>query len=249
MTMRSRVAVLVLSIVVGVAGAVLVLVWADRNADNEVAEALEALDIREVLVATATVEAGTTLDEARSQGLVAFEDVAGPPDDALDRIVRTDLTLVFADRTYPGDVVTESRVAGEATPPAFPAQGEGRGAVTVTVGEAARGTTFLTSGATVAVLVTGLPPEEGAPGTRTCVLLPQLSVLAVGSRTVSPPGADEQAAAGGVPDQLVTVDVDPESALRLVQGDADGDLYFVRLRPDDSPFEPGDCEASTDLFG
>ena len=247
--MRSRVAVLVLSVVVGLAGAVLVFVWADRNADVAVAEALEALAIREVLVATATVEAGTTLGDARSQGLVAFEDVIGPPDDALIEILPADLDQVFVTRAYPGDVVTGSRLAGESTPLAFPAQEDGRGAVTVTVGEAARGTTFLTSGATVAVLVTGLPPVDGAAGTRTCVLLPEMSVLAVGSRTVSPPGAEEQLAAGGAPEQLVTMDVDPESALLLVQGDADGDLYFVRLGESDSPFVRGECTASEDLLG
>ena len=250
MSVRSRIAVLVLLISIGVAGAAIVLVWADRNADHEVAAALEKLEIRPVLVATAVVEAGTTLEEARRAGLVDVEEVAGPPDDALTEIRQTDLALVFADRVHPGDTVTRSRLAADAAVNPFPAQGEGRGAVTLMLGEAARGTAFLSSGARVAVLVTGLPAAPGEPGTRTCVLLEQLDVLAVGGRSATPAAAAEEPppGTGGVPDQLVTADVDEDSALRLVQGDADGDLYFVRLGEGESPLTRGQCRASADLL-
>jgi Flp pilus assembly protein CpaB len=250
MSVRSRVAVLVLSFLLGVTGAVLVLVWADRNADAKVTAAREDLGIREVLVASAVVEAGTTMDEARRSGAVEFREVMAPPEDALAEIVTTDLDLEFAHRTFPGDVVTGSRLVDDATSAPF-AQDEGRAAVTVTLGEAARGTAFLSAGARVAVLVTGLAAGNGEPGTRTCVLLPVLEVLAVGGRAADTVTTDEGAGGlgvGDVPAQLVTVDVDPESAMRLVQGDADGDLYFVRLGQGESPFARGDCRASADLL-
>jgi Flp pilus assembly protein CpaB len=250
MSLRSRIAVLVLSVVVGVAGAVLVLIWADRRAGAEVAAAMDDLGIREVLVASAVVEAGTTLDEARRSGSVEFREVMTPPEDALDEILPRDLDLEFAHRTYPGDVVTGSRLVDEATSAPF-AQEEGGAAVTVTLGEAARGTAFLSAGARVAVLVTGLAAEVGEPGTRTCVLVPALEVLAVGGRAADTATTDDGTGGpgvGDVPDQLVTVDVDPESAVRLVQGDADGDLYFVRLGDGESPFARGDCRTSADLL-
>lgn len=256
--MVARIITLVAALLVAAVGATLVILYA-RQADDRAREQYVFLD---VVVAADEVPAGTPFDQAalsdalfgvqefaqrdlegteglRALGVITEEELGelGTAGQFVQTPLRTGEFLLRSNLGPAVETEDDLGLGGETL----------TNAVTITLGEDARGTQYLRPGFPVAVYVTYSPsvPSAGNPDNRswTCVALGRMEVLAVGSRTVTPevestPGAQSQPSGSG---QLVTLSVDQQSASKIVywQAREGAQLHFVLLPKDSEGFAEG----------
>ena len=268
--MTRRIVAAAVAVVLALVAGVAVLLYV-RTAD---ARALAGQQAVKAYIASDSIPAGTTLQQALDDGLLRPELVAlkGVPAGALqDRDIEDGLRavgdisageIVLADRF--GDEVA---VAGRLVVP------EGKLAVTVELTDPAKVGQFLVVGSRITVFDTFNVQEADPDGvtpagdhlqdrheyTRaTRVLLPEVEVLAIGQtttkQTISDSGADTEQTAVQQPVTttqtvtLVTVAVDQSQAEKLVHGIHTGTLYFA-LRGTDLEIVPGAGVSDRGLFG
>jgi pilus assembly protein CpaB len=266
----ARIVTLLAALVVAAIGAALVILYALQADDR----ARARYDGVEVVVANRDIRQGTTVGEALAdtgdgaslrtetvpeEALVRGAWVGSVPAGLEDHVFLTD---VYANDQISaakvGDVAVLSDPLGlEGDPEAQPGSEEaGRAAMVLALPDNQRGSSWLVPGATVAVLVDEPTPPEGVPP-RTCVLLPDAEILAVGSQTQAGTGTtDPQGQSGGtapggavaeVPAGFVAVAVDQTRALQLTRAQDGGTLYFVLLPQNGvDPFDVG-CYREEDL--
>jgi hypothetical protein len=260
----ARIVTLVAALVVAAVGAALVIAYA-LQADQRARDAFDTVD---VVVANDFIEAGTTLRRAAqpAAGQSALITTVAVP---RSRVVAggwvgevpggAALDQVFVTDVFPGDQISDAKLGPAAggvdrlglNPDPAAAEGtdeaRGRAALVLALPDNQRGSSWLRAGATVAVLVDEPAPPEGIPP-RTCVLVPDAKIIAVGSQTE--PGVGDQAAQDGaagaaaeaaeVPPGFVVVEVDQTRALELTRAQDGGALYFVLLADVNAPtFTPG----------
>ncbi|MGF1646001.1 MAG: RcpC/CpaB family pilus assembly protein [Kineosporiaceae bacterium] len=253
--MAARIVTLVVALVVASVGAALVILYAlqaDRRAEAQFA------DVR-VVVANDFIRQGTVLGdvvgEAGADGetsltLQSVSESALIPEAWVGDIPDGRQDLAFLTDVYPGDQISDAKLGpvtgggdllGLSPDPAAEAgtaAARGRAAMVLALPDNQRGSSWLRAGSTVAVLMDEPAPPEGRP--RTCVLVPDAQIIAVGSQTDSgvgagvPPETADGAGAGAaeVPPGFVVVEVDQTRALELTRAQDGGSLYFV-LRPDE----------------
>lgn len=245
--MGRRILAILAAAVIALIGAVLVLLYA-RGAD---ARAVAAASPTTVFVTNQLVPAGTTLKDAVRLGQIAQTQVAAraKPAGALERVDDVNGALVALTDMAPGQYVL-SGAFGE-TPMGEKALqvASGKLAVSVQLADPARVGTFVTPGSYLTIFMTyplsKLGEAAGRPSTTsgggeateamaTSVLLDNVKVIAMGQASLTPTQAQQQAAANGdaaaaQPQQgasfLVTLEVDPAQAARLVQGVNNYTLY------------------------
>jgi pilus assembly protein CpaB len=244
--MDRRRILLVLAAVVAALGAVLVFVYV-RGADDRAAQKFTTVD---VLRATVQIDRGETIEDALTNGKIALQAV--PTDQRLPSAL-TDTTAlkgsVALTTIYPGEQIIPERFGAPAVASAesglqIP---DGQVAISINLTDTARVAGFVNPGSEVAIILNGTTPL-GQPFAR--VLLPRVTVIAVGSTTPIPTtttDASGQSTTEQLPKTLMTLGLDTAQALRVKYAENSGELSFALLT-DKSTIKAGPGITAQNLF-
>jgi pilus assembly protein CpaB len=237
--MGRRIMAIAAAAVIALVGAVLVLVYA-RGADQR---AVAAASPETVYVTNSLVPAGTTMKDAVRLGQMVQTQVAAKakPAGALETVDDTNSALVALTDIAPGEYVL-SAAFGE-TPLGQKALqvGAGKLAVSLQLSDPARVGDFVRPGSYITIFMSYQLKDLGtgdkskafnqADLKATSVLLDNVKVIAMGATSLTPQqpqpeaSADPNQPANGTPQFLVTVEVTPEEAARLIHGINNFTLY------------------------
>ncbi len=258
------------ALVLALLGTLLVVVYVGR-AD---ARALDGVQTVTVVVAKEPLKKGQTVKSAQDAGLLTTETFPrkAVPATAIAKLQAADAALVFASDVTQGEILQRPRLVAKVEPPNRLVIPAGKMAVTVSLEDPARVSSFVTVGSNIAVFdsytvfegndggrwtPSGDRLSDGFPLNKaTRVLLPKVQVLAIGesfTKEEEPATAEEKAgalaaapAAGDVTHTLVTVAVDQREAEKLVHGTQTGTLYLGLL--DTYEVKPGPGVDNRTLF-
>lgn len=238
--MGRRIIAIVAAALIAVVGAVLVLLYA-RGADQRAVE--EASPVT-VYVANQIVPAGTTMKDAIRQGQLVQTQVAAraKPVGALDKVDETNSALVALTDIAPGTYVLSSAFGDTPLGQKALQVGAGKLAVSVQLTDPARVGSFVTPGSYITIFMTYQLKNLGVDAASkafneqdvkgTSILLDNVKVIAMGGSSLTPAATtnpDGTAAANtqqqSTPAFLVTVEVSPEQAARLIHGINNYTLY------------------------
>jgi len=224
--MGRRTVLLVAAIVIAAVGAGLVLLYVHNV--NQRASAREAP--RQVLVAKKIIPAGTTGAAAFAAGDVEATPLpeAAIAPNALASISKV-ADLVALSPIFQGEQILSTKFGKEGDSGALTIPTAGTIAISLSLPGPARVNGFIVPGSEVAVYLT-------STGT-TRLILNQVKVIAVGSRTLVP--SSGQATATGQQSDVVTFGVTAAQAQKLIFAQSTGSLYLALLTPNSStPSEP-----------
>ena len=220
--------------IVAALGTVLVFLYV-QGADSRAVAKFKNV---EVLQAVAVIEPGETIDAAAAAGKLQMQPV--PQSVAMANVVADIESLAGKaanTRIYPGEQIVTDKFgdAGDASLLPIP---EGKVAITVNATDTSRVAGFIKAGSRVALFVNGTGKavvngevKEDEPFTR--LLLPDVTVIAVGSTTPTAAVEGEAVATEVLPSTLLTLAVDQQEAERVIYSEQNGDLSFA-LRNSDS---------------
>lgn len=234
--MGRRILAIAAAAVIALIGAVLVLLYA-RGADTR---AVAAASPTTVYVSNAVVPAGTSLKEAvRLQQLTQTKVASRAlPAGALTTVDDTNSALVALSDIPPGQYILASGFGETPLGEKALQVGAGKLAVSVQLQDPARVGTFVTPGSYLTIFMTyqlkNLSTTDEAKVFNdqdvkgTSVLLDNIKVIAMGDASLTPaqqPAEGEEAPAANAPSFLVTLEVTPEQATRLIHGINNFTLY------------------------
>jgi pilus assembly protein CpaB len=233
--MGRRIVAILAAAVIALIGAVLVLLYA-RGAD---ARAVADASPTTVYVSNVVVPAGTTLKDAQRLQQITQTQVAAQslPAGALTTIDDTNSALVALADIPPGQYVLAAAFGETPLGEKALQVGAGKLAVSVQLSDPARVGSFVTPGSYLTVFMTyqlkQLNTSEEAKVFNdqdvkgTSVLLDNIKVIGMGDSSLTPePAAEgEDAPGSNVPSFLVTLEVTPEQATRLVHAINNYTLY------------------------
>lgn len=178
----------------------------------------------QVLVATANVNAGTSLGQAQALGLVKTETfpVSTVPAGAITEITSANTNLIALRTLGAGQILLSGSFGEKIGSSTLISVPEGKIAMSVNLGDPERVANFLVPGSEVVVFLTA----EGPNGSITKVLFSRVQVLAIGATSTT---SENPGAAG--PSSLITLALDQTQSARLVQAVKTGSLYFGLLSP------------------
>ncbi|GAA4408556.1 hypothetical protein GCM10023168_26170 [Fodinibacter luteus] len=236
--MGRRILAIVAAAIIALVGAVLVLLYA-RGAD---ARAVEAASPATVYVSNTVVPAGTTLKDAVRLEQITQTQVAAAsvPAGALTTVDDTNGALVALTDIAPGLYVLAAAFGEVPLGERKLQVGAGKLAVSLQLSDPARVGTFVTAGSNLTIFMTHDMMEGGdadeteaanADVQETSVLLDNVKVIAMGEASLTPPQqpaaepGEEAQQQQNAPSFLVTLEVSPEQAARLVHGINNYTLY------------------------
>jgi pilus assembly protein CpaB len=225
--MGRRILAIVAAAIIALVGAVLVLLYAQGADERAVADASPTT----VYVSNVLVPAGISLKEAVRLEQITQTQVAAAsvPAGALTVVDDSNSALVALSDIPPGQYVLAAAFGEVPLGERALQVGAGKLAVSVSLSDPARVGTFVTPGSDITIFMTyklkQLDDSEEAQAFNeqdvqgTSVLLDTVRVIAMGSASLTPAQAPaEGEAAPQDPSFLVTVEVTPEQAARLVHG-------------------------------
>jgi len=247
--MKRRVTAVVVAVLLALVGTVAVSTYV-RHADQRALAGQQAV---KVYVAQQLIPAGTSFQDAVSQGWMTQELVASKavPPNPLPTVSPTTASNVATSDIQPGELVLASRFGTQATAPSALAIPAGDIAISVSLQDPARVGSFVEAGSEIAIFdtfnVRGMLNGAAVPSgdhitdsfsvmRATRLLLPRVKVLAVGATTTTgtqPQAATSPTSGNQTPNvqalALVTVAVTQAQAEALVQGIQTGTLYLGLL--------------------
>jgi len=241
-----RTVLLIAAIVVAALGTTLIFAYVNRTDER----ALKDQRPVEVLVAKTLIKAGTSGSAASRAGSFKTQKIPeyAVIEGALDRTGSID-DLVAVSDIFPGEQIIAAKFAKAGSAGALPIP-VGKVAMSVSLGDPQRVAGFVKPGSDVAIFITITPvPAAGEPaatGPQTRLLLPRISILAVGPTTLKP-ATGSDANKESVPTAILTVAVDQVQAQKLIYGSQNGQLYFTLLTKD-SKVTPGPGTDAQTLF-
>lgn len=233
--MARRTALLLTAVLVAALGAALVGLYV-RSVDRN---ALAKQHPVEVLVAKKLIPAGTTGAAAAADGSVQL---AAVPRDALadGGTVLHEITSVANEVAlapiYPGEQILAEKFGNPADSSTLRIPDSGTMAVSISLDDANRVDGFVVPGSQVAVFLT-------ADG-RTSLLLPRVTVIAIGGRTLVPSSGRTADKTGS---DVVTFGVTEAQAQKLIYAESVGKLYLGLLTKD-SKVEQLPATSASNLF-
>ena len=219
-----------------------------RGVDDRAQRDLEPV---EVLVATDLIRAGTSVDAAQSAGAFRLETLPrkAVPEGALSTVAPI-ADLVATGDIYAGEQILLAKFSAPGAVQALPIP-PGKIATSVQLGDPQRVAGFVKPGSEVAVFITvnpgGVRQGAAAVDDVTRLLLPRLTVLAVGPTSLTKPVDEEQQNLEELPTAILTLAVDQTQAQKLIYATTKGALYFALLTKD-SKVAPGPPVGITNLF-
>lgn len=246
--MGRRTLLLVAAIVVAALGTVLIFAYV-RNADNRAIKDQEPV---KVLVAKTLIKAGTLGSEAERTGSFKLQDV---PRSATIVGVLSDprpiSSLVAVSDIFPGEQIITAKFAAAGTTSILPIP-PGKLAMSVQLGDPQRVAGFVQPGSDIAVFITGHPvtltgAQAGPVFDQARILLPRMSVLAVGPTTLraAPAGEGNKEA---LPTAILTLAADQVQAEKLMLALHQGGTLYLGLLTADSKIVPGTIVDGRNLF-
>jgi pilus assembly protein CpaB len=236
--MARRSALMLVALVVAGLGTAMILLYV-QGVDARAAEGQTQVT---VLTATAMIEPGESLADAKAAGKLEEREVAR--DDAAAGAL--DSTATIEDQVALGTIYPDQQILGQqwGDPAALETLGipEGQLAVSVELTDPARVAGFVSPGSWVAIFASGDPemylPDGStrklAPYTR--ILLPKVQVIGVGDTSVSSRTTkddDGKETTEQIPRTILTIAVRQEQAEKVIYAARNGDLSFA-LRTDKS---------------
>ncbi len=240
--MNRRVWAVIAAVVLAIVGTAAVFAYV-QGADNRALAGQEATD---VYVAAKEVPVGTTAQQAVDDGLVVKEAIAakGVPEGALTTVNAGNGDLVATSTIVAGEIVLADRFASTAATPGTLGIPNGELAVSVALLDPAHVGTFVQAGSQIAIF-DSFNVNEKKPGSTpagdhlqdnhtytraTRVLLPNVTVLAVGATTTATSAGqssqDQSSTAGPQVTTLITVAVTQLEAEKLIHAVQTGTIYF-----------------------
>jgi pilus assembly protein CpaB len=256
--MNKRILAGLAAVLLAVVGTVAVFAYA-RGADRRALQGQTAIG---AYVAVKDVPAGTTARKAIDDGLIVKELIAskGVPEGALTTVDSSYDALVATSDLQAGELVLQSRFSTVAATDGKLAVPNGKMAISVALDDPSHVGSFLTVGSHIAVFDTFNQLEKCRCGPQplsiqtpsgdhlqdshafqraTRVLVPDVTVLAVGGTTVRQKGensSDMQAAANdSAISTLITLAVTPDQAARIIHAERTGTMTFALLGADAVP--------------
>jgi pilus assembly protein CpaB len=245
--MNRRTILLLAAALVAALGTALVFLYV-KTADNRAEQRYETT---EVLRAVAPIEQGESIDDAASNGKLALEPVA--QGDVLPNHQTSTEELsgqVATTKIYPGEQIVSDKFGAAAE--ALAAKSaldvpKGDIAISVNLTDPGRVAGFLNPGSQVAIIFVG---TDAVGSTMSRVLLPEVTVLGVGSTTTT---TKTTTTAGGaqttaeIPQTLLTLAVSKDEAEKVTFAVANGEIV-LGLRTPDSTVKPGTGATYANLF-
>lgn len=193
------------------------------------------LDPVRVLVAKDLIKAGTAAGAAEASGAFRLETLPrkAVPAGALSAVAPI-ASMVASGDIHPGEQILAAKFATPGATQSLPIP-PGKIATSVQLGDPQRVAGFVKPGSDVAVFVTvnGATAQRGsAPTDLTRLLLPRLTVLAVGPTAMSKPADEDQQNLEELPTAILTLAVDQLQAQKLIYASTKGSLYFALLTAD-----------------
>lgn len=221
-----RVLPIVLAVVLAVIAAGIVFFYT-RGAEQRV---LDEQQPQTVLVSTGTIPAGMPLGDAVSGGLVESTQVPATmtPAGAISAVTPENTGLLALNTINPGQILlTSSFVAELPDVQAVPVP-DGMLAISINLGDPQRVGNFVRPGSEVVIFDTYSAAGEEGGGTLTRVLLPKVTVLAVGDATSAATNPDGSTGAQA-PSALLTLALDQTDAEKVIYASQSGSLYLGLL--------------------
>lgn len=240
--MGRRTLLLVAALVVAALGTLLIFAYV-RDADDR---ALKDQEPVEVLVAKTLIRAGTLGSAAEKAG--AFQLQRIPRSATIEGVLsdpRPVSGLVAVGDIYPGEQIIRAKFATAGDTSVLPIP-EGEMAMSVQMGDPQRVAGFVRPGSEISVFIT-ITPQGARNGAQTRVLLPRVTVLAVGPTTLKAAPAG-QANKESLPTAIITVSATQLEAQKLIFGSQSGDLYFTLVNEDSEVVAPGTPTDIANLF-
>jgi pilus assembly protein CpaB len=243
--MGRRTLLLLASLLLAALGTVLVFLYV-HSADVRATDDQEPV---QVLVASKRIDAGTTGQQATESQSVELKPI---PRSAIAPGALADLNrikqLSATSTIYPGQQILADNFALDAAAATVPIT-KGKLAVSVQMSDPARVAALLGVNAHVTVFAT-VTDTKGAA--RTDVLLPDVKVLGIGSQTSlnqRSSGSGEQNGAEATPSTIITLELDPQQAKKIVFASTNGELYFGLIGAGDVAGPGGGSVQADSLFG
>jgi pilus assembly protein CpaB len=241
---------LVVAVVIALLGAGLVFVYVQGLKNQTVADAAD----RRVLVATALIAPGETIDAAQAAGKVDFGKV--PAETMVAGALTSTDSLqgqIALTAIYPNEQIIAAKFGtpGAQEDITIP---KGKMAVSVQLTDPARVAGFVVPGSQVSVFAsgTGVGTAETPAGEFTRLLLPDVQVIGVGQTTVMSTTTSETGGAQtteAIPQTILTLALDLREAQQvLFASRPPGELAFG-LRNDQSPAGKTVGITASNLFG
>jgi pilus assembly protein CpaB len=219
--MGRRTLLLIAALVVAALGTILIFVYV-RNADERAQADAEPV---EVLVATKQVTTGTTAGDASEAG--AFE-LQTLPQSAVAQGALPDISII-SDKTalttiFPGQQIL-AQMFGQPQSVSGLGVAKGKLAMSVQLGDPERVAGFVVPGSDVSIFWTD---SDG----KTMVILPSIEVLGTGTTTLSTQTTTTdtgESTTSEIPQAILTLETDQNQAQRVINAQANGELYFGLL--------------------
>ena len=243
--MGRRTVLLVAAVVVAALGTTLIYFYVNRTDER----ALKDQQTVDVLVAKSIIRAGTTGLAAEQAGLLRFEPV--PQRYVIEGALRSSgeiSGLVAVADIFPGEQIVKAKFVQPGAGGALPIP-SGKVGMSFQLGDPQRVAGFVRPGADVAIFLTintNKPTGGGPPTTETRLLLPKVSVLAIGPTTLRPATGND-ANKEQVPTAILTLALDQVQGQKMVYAAQHGQLYFALLTKD-SKIAPGPGTNGQNLF-
>ncbi|HEY0890488.1 MAG TPA: Flp pilus assembly protein CpaB [Nocardioides sp.] len=244
--MERRRILIIAAALVAALGTVLVFLYV-RGADSR---AQSQFETTEVLVATAQINAGETIEAASAAGKFALQPVTNNvllPDHQVDTSALAG--QVALQPIYPGEQIIATKFGATAAPTSALQIPEDKIAISVNLTDPARVAGFVNPGSEVSIFLNGSDPKDGQAFTR--LLLSKITVIGVGSTTpVSTTTTDTTGAqtTEQLPRTLLTLAVTQDEAQKILFSQGNGELVLGLLNAG-SVVTPGAPTTYANLFG
>lgn len=245
--MGRRTALLIAAVIVAALGTTLIFVYVNGVDDRAIADQQPM----EVLVAKDTIPVGTSVADIAGKGglqLKRLPRLAVVPGALSNTTTITGEQAVAPIQAGEQILVSQFAKPGTASGLSLP---EGKLALSIQLGDPARVAGFVQPGSNVAIFMTTTSGQSNNSSDFTRVLLPKLTVVAVGPTTAAPQRSSSGGSAANpesLPRALLTVAADQTEAQKLIYAQSKGQLYFALLT-DKSTVTPGPGVNLGNLFG
>jgi pilus assembly protein CpaB len=255
--MNRRVLAVFVAVLLAIAGAALVIIYA-KNADKR---AIAQAQPTTVYVAQKLISSGTTLKDAERTELLVKTQVAAKavPAGALKAIDASNNALLALSDVQPGEILIESRFGPTPVGAKAIEVPSGMLAISVELTDPARVGKFVTPGSHIAIYasykIVALGDDERSKAINendmkgTHVLMDDVLVIGMGETALSAPkSSTEDKAEAKAPSFLVTLAVKPADAAKVVHGINEYTLYAA-LRGSDVKVDPKSQVSDLTIFG
>lgn len=241
--MGRRLALLIAAVLVAALGTSLVYLYVNKADDRAIADQKPVT----VLVAKSSIAAGTRVSDAASAGAFQSKELpqSAVPPGALSSIdpIKDQVALTTI---FPGQQLLAGMFGATAAATGSIAIPPGQIAASFSFGDPQRVAGFVQPGSTIAVFVTS---ALGGTTQSTRILLPKVTVIAVGPSTITPPADASQANPEALPRALLTLALTQRQAEKLIFATTGGGgSLYLGLLNDKSQITPNTGVNAKNVF-